>query len=93
MTMRWITAILLALLVLVQADLWFSRNGMFHVRGLQGQLDDVRGQIDEAKARNEQVQAEVNDLREGLEMVEEKARAELGMVKRDEIYIQVSPRR
>lgn len=91
--MRWITAILLALLVLVQADLWFSRNGMFHVRGLQGQLDDVRGQIDEAKARNEQVQAEVNDLREGLEMVEEKARAELGMVKRDEIYIQVSPRR
>lgn len=91
--MRWITAILLALLVLVQADLWFSRNGMIHVRGLQGQLDDVRGQIDEAKARNEQVQAEVNDLREGLEMVEEKARAELGMVKRDEIYIQVSPRR
>ena len=40
-----------------------------------------------------QVQAEVRDLREGLEMVEEKARAELGMVKRDEIYIQVTPRR
>ena len=91
--MRWITAILLTLLVLVQADLWFSRNGVFHVRGLQGQLDDVRSRIDEAKARHEQLQAEVNDLREGLEMVEEKARAELGMVKRDEIYIQVTPRR
>ena len=91
--MRWITGILLTLLVLVQADLWFSRNGVFHVRGLQGQLDDVRGRIDEAKTRNEQVQAEVNDLREGLEMVEEKARSELGMVKRDEIYIQVTPRR
>ncbi len=91
--MRWITAIFLALLVLVQVDLWFSRNGVFHVRGLNGQLEDVRGQIDEAKARNEQVQAEVKDLREGLEMVEEKARAELGMVKRDEVYIQVTPRR
>jgi cell division protein FtsB len=93
MTMRWVTAIFLALLVLVQVDLWFSRNGVFHVRGLQEQLDEVKGQIDEAKARNEQVQAEVKDLREGLEMVEEKARSELGMVKRDEIYIQVTPRR
>jgi cell division protein FtsB len=93
MTMRWITGALLALLVLVQVDLWFSRNGMFHVRGLGEQLEEVRDQIDAAKARNEQVQAEVKDLREGLEMVEEKARAELGMVKRDEIYIQVTPRR
>lgn len=91
--MRWITALFLALLVLVQLDLWLSRNGVLHVRGLQGQLDEVQGQIDEAKTRNEQVQAEVKDLREGLEMVEEKARAELGMVKRDEVYIHVTPRR
>ncbi|NBQ91229.1 MAG: septation ring formation regulator EzrA [Betaproteobacteria bacterium] len=91
--MRWITGTLLALLVLVHVDLWFSRNGVFHVRGLHSQLDEVRQQIDTAKVRNDQVQAEVRDLREGLEMVEEKARAELGMVKRDEIYIQVAPRR
>jgi len=91
--MRWITATLMALIALVQLDLWFSRNGAFHVRGLQGQLDEVREQIDAAKARNERIQAEVYDLREGLEMVEEKARSELGMVKRDEIYIQVTPRR
>ncbi|MBM3388078.1 MAG: septation ring formation regulator EzrA [Betaproteobacteria bacterium] len=91
--MRWITVTLMALLVLVQADLWFSRNGVFHVRGLQSQLGDVRRDIDAARGRNEQVQAEVHDLREGLEMVEEKARAELGMVKRDEIYIQVTPQR
>ena len=91
--MRWITGTLLALLVLVHVDLWFSRNGVFHVRGLHSQLDEERQQIDTAKVRNDQVQAEVRDLREGLEMVEEKARAELGMVKRDEIYIQVAPRR
>ena len=45
------------------------------------------------RARNEQLQAEVSDLKEGLEMVEEKARLELGMVKPDEILVQVQPRR
>lgn len=91
--MRWLSLILLALVVLVQVDFWFSRNGVFHVRGLQDQLDQARAQVQQARSRNEQVQAEVNDLREGLEMVEEKARGELGMVKRDEVFIQVAPRR
>ena len=90
--MRWITFVLLGLIALCQADLWFSRNGVFHVRGLQRQLEELQSTNERARARNEQVQAEVRDLREGLEMVEEKARGELGMVKRDEIYIQVNPR-
>ena len=47
-----------------------------------------------AHTRNDQLTAEVSDLQEGLEMVEEKARFELGMVKPDEIYVQLSaPRR
>ena len=91
--MRWITYALLALLVVVQVEFWFSRTGVFHVRGLRDQLEDLQQEGDQARARNEQVQAEVNDLREGLEMVEDKARRELGMIKRDEIYIQVAPAR
>lgn len=91
--MRWLTFVLLALVVLVQVDLWFSKNGVFHARGLDSQLREVQALNEQARQRNERVQAEVNDLREGLEMVEEKARAELGMVKRDEIYIQVTPKR
>ena len=43
--------------------------------------------------RNQQLDAEVRDLKEGLEMVEEKARRELGMVKPDEILVQIAPRR
>ena len=93
MSMRWVTYILLGLLVLVQLDYWFSKNGVFHVRGLREQLQEVQAENDKAKARNERVQAEVRDLREGLEMVEDKARSELGMIKRDEIYIQVTPRK
>ena len=93
MSMRWVTYILLGLLVLVQLDYWFSKNGVFHVHGLREQLQELQGENDKARARNERVQAEVRDLREGLEMVEDKARGELGMIKRDEIYIQVTPRK
>jgi cell division protein FtsB len=48
---------------------------------------------DTARLRNQRLAAEVSDLKEGLEMVEEKARSELGMVKPDEILVQLSPRR
>ena len=91
--MRWITLGLAALLVLVQAELWFGKGGLPRVWGLQAQLREQQAANDAARARNEQLQAEVSDLKEGLEMVEEKARLELGMVKPDEILVQVQPRR
>ena len=56
---------------------------------LQGRLQDQQGRNATAHDRNEQLAAEVRDLKEGLEMVEESARAELGMVKPDEIFVQV----
>lgn len=91
--MRWISFILLALLLVVQVDYWFGRNGVLDARRLRGQLESIQAENEQARLRNERVRAEVNDLREGLEMVEDKARSELGMIKRDEIYIQVTPRR
>ena len=56
-------------------------------------LDAQKLRNEAAKRRNEQLSAEVNDLQEGLEMVEEKARFELGMIKPDEIFVQLSPAR
>jgi len=91
--MRWITLGLLALLVLVQAELWFGKGGVTRMVELQRKLDAQRSTIEQAKRRNEQLAAEVSDLKEGLEMVEEKARFELGMIKPDEIYVQLSPAR
>jgi cell division protein FtsB len=90
--MRWITVLLAALLVAVQADLWFGRSSLPHVMGLRTQLDQQKATNEAARARNERLSAEVNDLREGLEMVEEKARSELGMVRPDEILVQVTKR-
>ncbi len=92
--MRAVTLVLLLLLVLVQAELWLGRGGMPRVMELQARLDRQRADNDIARQRNAQLLAEVNDLRDGLEMVEEKARSELGMVKPDEILVQVAqPRR
>jgi cell division protein FtsB len=88
--MRFVTAALLLLLALVHAELWFGKGGVPRVMELQSKLDQQKAANDVAKLRNDQLVAEVSDLKEGLEMVEEKARFELGMVKPDEILVQIS---
>ncbi len=90
--MRWATVALAALLLAVQADLWFGAGNLPYVVGLHKQLDAQQAANAAARERNGRVAAEVVDLKEGLEMVEEKARAELGMVRPDEILVQVARR-
>jgi cell division protein FtsB len=91
--MRLLTVVLAALLVLVQAELWFGKSGMGRVVGLSTQLHEQQAKNAAAQARNDRLAAEVRDLKEGLEMVEEKARSELGMLKPDEILVQLAPSR
>ncbi|MFM7505712.1 MAG: cell division protein FtsB [Rubrivivax sp.] len=91
--MRWTPLVLGALLLVVQADLWFGKGNLPYVMSLHTQLAEQQAANEEARERNARVAAEVGDLREGLEMVEEKARAELGMVRPDEIFVQLSPPR
>jgi len=92
--MRFVTLVLIGLLGLVHAELWFAKGGVPRTVELSGRLQAQKSANDAARHRNEQLTAEVRDLKEGLEMVEEKARYELGMVKPDEILVQVStPRR
>ena len=91
--MRLLTVVLAALLVLVQAELWLGKSGVPRVMELQGRLAEQQAANAAAQRRNQQLDAEVRDLKEGLEMVEEKARYELGMVKPDEILVQIAPKR
>ena len=91
--MRWTTLVLAALLVVVQGDLWFGKGNLPYVMGLRKQLVAQDAANLQARERNTRTAAEVVDLKEGLEMVEEKARAELGMVRPDEILVQVSARK
>jgi cell division protein FtsB len=88
---RWVTTGLVVLLVGVQADLWAGRSSVPHVVSLELRLAEQQRANAAARDRNARLSAEVSDLKEGLEMVEEKARAELGMVRPDEILVQVIP--
>jgi cell division protein FtsB len=88
--MRLITLGLVALLLLVHAELWFGKSGVPRVLELGSKLREQTASNNAARQRNEQMLAEVRDLKDGLEMVEEKARFELGMLKPDEILVQIS---
>jgi cell division protein FtsB len=88
--MRWITLGLLALIVATQGNLWLGKGSVPHVWNLQRQLDAQLAANDAARERNTRLVAEVNDLKEGLEMVEDRARGELGMVRPDEILVQLT---
>lgn len=91
--MRFVTLALLAVLAAIHAELWLGDGGLPAVLRQQAQLDAKRAANAERKRANERLQAEVDDLRQGLEMVEERARADLGMVKPDEILVQYAARR
>ena len=88
---RLIPAILIALLVLFHAQLWIGRGSIPSVREMQQRLDEQLIKNAQAQVGNDQLAAEVKDLKEGLQIVEEKARGELGMVKPNEIFVQISP--
>jgi cell division protein FtsB len=90
MRLPWSSGILAALLLVVQADLWVGKGNLRYVWQLERQLAAQRAVNDEARATIAQIEAEVGDLVEGLEIVEERARADLGMVKADEILVQVA---
>ena len=90
MALRWTPVVLGALLLVVQADLWFGKGNVPYVMSLHEQLAEQRAANARFRDRNARVAAEVGDLRDGLEMVEEKARSELGMVRPDEIFVQIA---
>ena len=87
---RLVLAALTALLVILHAQLWFGRGSLPAVARMTQQLDAQKLGNQNARLANERLEAEVRDLKEGLEMVEEKARQELGMVKPNEIYVQIN---
>jgi cell division protein FtsB len=87
---RIVPAVLVLLLAIVHAQLWFGRGSLGAVSTLQQKLDAQKAANVQAQQANDRLANEVRDLKEGLEMVEEKARSELGMVKPNEIFVNIS---
>ena len=87
--MRLITLALAALLLMIQYPLWIGKNGWLRVSDLESQVDASRRKTAELKARNDKLSSEVRDLKDGTGAIEERARYELGMIKQNEIFVQV----
>ena len=87
--MRILAIVLGALLLLIQYPLWLGKGSWMRVSDLENQVEDHRKNNDKLQARNQALDAEVRDLKQGTDAIEERARYELGMVKPDEIFFQV----
>jgi cell division protein FtsB len=87
---RAVPFLLIALLLVVHGQLWFGRGSVGQVAELKRKLESQQALNAQAALRNDRLASEVRDLKEGLEMVEERARMELGMVKPNEIFVNVS---
>ena len=87
--MKILAAVLALLALALQYPLWFGKGGWTRVWELDRQLVAQRAANAQDKARNDALEAEVRDLKEGSDAVEERARLELGMIRKDEVFYQV----
>ncbi len=87
--MRLVTLAVAALLVLIQYPLWFGDGGWLKVWDKERKLAESLHHNDELRMRNAALDAEVRDLRDGTSAMEERARFELGMVRSDELFVQI----
>jgi cell division protein FtsB len=86
---RWVILGLLLLLGLLQYRLWVGEGSIKELHALRAQIDEHRAELERLEARNLALAAEVEDLRTGLEAIEDRARSELGMIQRGEVFLQV----
>jgi len=90
--MRALAFTLGALLLLIQYPLWLGKGGWVRAWDIDRQLASQKARNEALQARNEALDAEVRDLKQGLEAIEERARFELGMVRPDEVFFQIVDR-
>jgi cell division protein FtsB len=87
--LRWLALAFVALIAALQYPMWLGKGGWLQVRDLDRQLAAQQESNAKLKARNDALDADVRDLKNGFEAIEERARAELGMVKQDEVFFQL----
>jgi cell division protein FtsB len=87
--MRIIASILFFLLIVLQVKLWFGGHGVFQLWSLQGNIEQARERNLGLERRNETLHAQVNELKQGSEALEERARSQLGFIKDGETFYRV----
>jgi cell division protein FtsB len=87
--MRFVYGLLLVLFLLLQYTLWISEDGLRELWRLNRSIEQQRQENRILSERNQVLGAEVRDLKSGLDALEERARSELGMIKKDETFFQI----
>ena len=87
--MKVLAGILVALILAIQYPLWLGKGGWLRVWDVDRQLEAQNAKNERLESRNGALAAEVKDLKQGFEAIEERARYELGMVKNDEVFFQL----
>ena len=90
--MRWLSIALVALVVLLQYPLWIGKGGWLRVWDVDHQLQQQKNVNRKLELRNAGLDAEVRDLKQGYDAIEERARFELGMIRQDEVFVQIPER-
>jgi len=89
MRRHWPALVLVALILLLQWPLWLGKGGWLRVWDVDRQLGAQREVNQKLEQRNAGLEAEVKDLKTGRDAVEERARYELGLIRPDEVFVQV----
>ena len=87
--MRWLLIILALVFLGLQYKLWVGEGSLAEVWHLKGAVGEQRAENEQLQERNRALEAEVQDLKQGLEAIEERARSELGMIREGETFYQV----
>ncbi len=87
--MRLVVIILVLLLLWLQFELWVGKGSLTEVRQLREAIEQQKKENERLQERNEALSAEVKDLKAGLDAIEERARSEMGMIKKDETFYQI----
>ena len=89
MSMKLLAGVLGALILLIQIPLWFGKGGWFRAWELENEVSKQQEKNQKLDVRNSGLAAEVKDLKTGTDAVEERARYELGLVRKDEVFVQI----
>ncbi|GLR72557.1 cell division protein FtsB [Agaribacter marinus] len=89
---KWIALVLVVLLAMLQYRLWFGKNSIAEYKNMQSQISLMEAQNSRLKQRNQLLRADIEDLKSGLESMEERARNELGLIKQGETFYRILPK-
>ncbi|HWP01313.1 MAG TPA: cell division protein FtsB [Methylococcus sp.] len=87
--MKKLSLLLIALIALLQYRLWFGDGNLLELHRLQKRIAELTEEGERRRQRNAVFEAEVRNLRDGTEAIEERARRDLGMIKEGEIFVQI----